>query len=379
MVAPSLYEPFGLVALEAAAVGGPLAVAATGGLAEIVRPGVTGLTCPAADDTALAEAVGRQLGDRGGALRMARAAERMVRRQFGWDCVAQRTSDVYARVWTNACLRANPSGKPMAGYGYSMMGPYPGGQAELLRVPWADFTLLALAPGTEHEYDFTMLSDVFPTGYHGAELAGVGPGSTVAVFGAGPVGLMAAHSSMLRGAARVFVVDKKPDRLALDFGATAVDYSQTNAVDVIADATDGAGVACGIEAVGYQDQDPEGEESPALALDNLAEVVRSTGRIGVVGVYNEEDPEAATKAAKEDRIGFEYGAVFAKNIAMSHGQCPVKRYNRQLRDLIIAGRAMPGIIVSHELALEQAPHAYQQFDKRAAGWTKVLLRPGQNG
>lgn len=278
---------------------------------------------------------------------------------------------------TQACLRANPSGHPTAGYGYPMMGPYRGGQAEYLRVPWAEFNLLELPPGTEHERDFTMLSDVFPTGYHGTELAGVGAGDTVAVFGAGPVGLMAAHSAMLRGACRVFVVDQQPDRLALAerFGATPVNFAEDDATEAIMEATAGSGVDCGVEAVGYQAHDHDGREHPEMVLDKLVEVVRSTGRIGVVGVYNPQDPGAATEGAKDGRIGFDYGSVFDKNIAMGHGQCPVKRYNRQLRDLIIAGRAYPGVIVSHELPLEQAPQAYSQFDKRADGWTKVLLHP----
>ena len=112
-----------------------------------------------------------------------------------------------------------------------------------------------------------------------------------------------------------------------------------------------------------------------MVLDKLIGAVRSTGRIGVVGVYNPQDPDAATEGAKQGRIGFDYGTVFDKNIAMGHGQCPVKRYNRKLRDLIIAGRAYPGLIVSHELPLEEAPRAYDQFDKRIDGWTKVLLHP----
>ena len=243
--------------------------------------------------------------------------------------------------WTCACLRANPSGRPTAGYGYPMMGPYWGGQAEYLRVPWADVNLLELPDGTEHETDFTMLSDIFPTGYHGTELAQVSPGDTVAIFGAGPVGLMAAHSASLRGASQIFVVDKEADRLALAerFGATAVNFAEADATEVIMEGTDGFGVDCGIEAVGYQAHDPTGQEHPEMVLDKLVEVVRATGRLGVVG------------------------------------QCPVKRYNRQLRDLIIRGRAKPSIIVSHELPLDQAPKAYDQFDKRVEGWTKVLLHP----
>ncbi|MGB9282109.1 MAG: glutathione-independent formaldehyde dehydrogenase [Pseudonocardiaceae bacterium] len=279
--------------------------------------------------------------------------------------------------WTSACLRANPTGRPTAGYGYPMMGPYWGGQAEYLRVPWADFNLLELPAGTEHENDFTMLSDIFPTGYHGTELAQVGAGDTVAVFGAGPVGLMAAHSAVLRGASQIFVVDKEPDRLALAerFGATAVNFADVDPTEVIMDGTDGFGVDCGVEAVGYQAHDATGQEHPEMVLDKLVEVVRATGRLGVVGVYNPQDPGAANENAKEGRYAFKYGQVFDKGISMGQGQCPVKRYNRQLRDLIIRGRATPSLIVSHELPLDQAPEAYDQFDKRVAGWTKVLLHP----
>jgi len=95
----------------------------------------------------------------------------------------------------------------------------------------------------------------------------------------------------------------------------------------------------------------------------------------VVGVYVSEDPGAATGAAKEGRIGFNYGMAFEKGIAIGAGQCPVKRYNRELRDLIIAGRATPGFIVSHELHLDEAPMAYERFDARDDGWTKVILHP----
>lgn len=156
--------------------------------------------------------------------------------------------------WTSACLRANPSGQPGAGYGYPQMGPYRGGQAEYLRVPWADFNLLELPPGDEHERYFTLLSDIFPTGYHGTEMAGVEPGRTVAIFGAGPVGLMAAHSASIRGAAQTFVVDFQADRLALaaTMGATPVNLAEADATEAIMDATGGFGVDCGVEAVGYQ-------------------------------------------------------------------------------------------------------------------------------
>jgi glutathione-independent formaldehyde dehydrogenase len=280
--------------------------------------------------------------------------------------------------WTSFCLRTNPTeGIDGAAYGYANMGPYRGGQAEYLRVPYADFNLLKLPPGEIHENDFALLSDIFPTGYHGTELAGVRTGDTVAVFGAGPVGLMAAHSAFLRGAAQVFVVDKEPDRLRLakQIDATPVDFSQSDPVETIMEATSGLGVDRGVEAVGYQAHDPTGDEHPELVLDNLVKVVRSTGGIGVVGVYVPQDPGAATEEAKHGRIAWNYGTFFSKGHHMGTGQAPVKRYNRELRDLIIAGRARPSWIVSHEIPLDEAPTAYENFDRRLDGWTKILMHP----
>jgi glutathione-independent formaldehyde dehydrogenase len=282
------------------------------------------------------------------------------------------------RGWTSFCLRTNPTdGVDGAAYGYANMGPYRGGQAEFLRVPFADFNLLTLPEGDEHENDFAMLSDIFPTGFHGAALANVRAGDRVAVFGAGPVGLMAAHSSLLRGATEVFVVDKEKDRLRLaaDVGAIPIDFGEVDPVEAILEATKGVGTEKGIEAVGYQAHDPTGEEHPELVLDNLVKVVRTAGSIGVVGVYMPEDPGAADDRAKEGRIGFDYGTFFTKGQRMGTGQAPVKRYNRELRDLIIAGRARPSWIVSHELSLDEAPSAYEHFDRRDDGWTKVLLHP----
>jgi glutathione-independent formaldehyde dehydrogenase len=280
--------------------------------------------------------------------------------------------------WTAFCLRLNPTeGVDGAAYGYSNMGPFDGGQAELLRVPYADFNLLELPPGDEHENDFTMLSDIFPTGWHGTVLAGQRPGDRVVVFGGGPVGLLAAHSALIRGAAEVFVVDKQADRLALaeSIGATPVNFSDADPVEQILAATGGRGADCGVEAVGYQAHDAAGQEHPELVLDNLVKSVRTTGGIGVVGVYMPEDPAAADEGAKQGRIGFDYGTFFTKGQQMGTGQCPVLRYNRRLRDLIIAGKANPSFLVSHEIGLDQAAEGYRHFDNRDDGWTKVLLRP----
>jgi len=145
----------------------------------------------------------------------------------------------------------------------------------------------------------------------------------------------------------------------------------------ILDATQGLGVDRGVEAVGYQAHDSSGDEHPELVLDNLIKSVRTTGGIGVVGVYMPSDPGASNDAAKQGRIGFDYGTFFTKGQSMGTGQAPVKRCNRRLRDLIITGRATPSFIVSHEISLDQAPDGYRRFDKREDGYTKVLLRPGQ--
>jgi glutathione-independent formaldehyde dehydrogenase len=279
--------------------------------------------------------------------------------------------------WSSFCTRMNPTeGMDGAAYGYANMGPYEGGQAEFLRVPHADFNLLGLPAGTELENDYTMLSDIFPTGWHGVVLSGMQPGDTVAVFGGGPVGLMAAHSAFLQGASQVFVVDQPPDRLKLaeSIGATPVDFSAGDPVAQIADQTSGVGTDRGVEAVGFQAHDHSGEEHPELTLDNLVNVVRSTGGIGVVGVYVPEDP-GLDDPEKADRVGWQYGTFFSKGQSMGTGQAPVKRYNRQLRDLITQGRATPSFIVSHEIPLAQAPDAYDKFDRRVDGWTKVLLKP----
>ena len=187
---------------------------------------------------------------------------------------------------------------------------------------------------------------------------------------------MAAHSAMLMGASQVFVVDKQQDRLQLakSIDALVIDDSQGDPVEQILEATNGVGTDRGVEAVGYQAHDHSGDEHPELVLDNLVKTVRTTGGIGVVGVYVLEDP-GVEDSSNAGRIGWDYGTFFTKGQSMGTGQAPVKRYNRQLRDLIIAGRAKPGWIVSHELGLDPAVDAYEKFDQRLDGWTKVLLHP----
>jgi glutathione-independent formaldehyde dehydrogenase len=280
--------------------------------------------------------------------------------------------------YTGFCLTVNP-GFAGGAYGYVAMGPYPGGQAEYLRVPFADFNCLQLPPGTEHEADYAMLADIFPTGYHGCELADVRPGETVAVYGAGPVGLMAAYSAQLRGASAVFVVDRVPERLAKaqSIGAVSIDFTAGDPADQIKALTGGEGTDKGVDAVGYQavsGRDGDREE-PATVLNALVEWVRPTGALGVPGLYVPSDPGGVDEHAKKGRLLVSIGKLFEKGLRVGTGQANVKRYNRQLRDLIAAGRARPSFVVSHELPLEQAPGAYRKFDRRVDGYTKVILHP----
>jgi threonine dehydrogenase-like Zn-dependent dehydrogenase len=281
------------------------------------------------------------------------------------------------RGLTGFCLTVNPG---MAGgaYGYADMGPYSGGQAELLRVPFGDFNCLRLPEDAqERQDDYVMLSDIFPTGYHATELARVSPGESVAIFGAGPVGLMAAYSASLRGAAQILLVDHQHDRLRLaeKIGAVPVDATQGDPVEQIMELTGGRGADKGCDCVGWQAHDPSGDEHPDMVINNVVRSVRATGSIGVVGVYVPSDPNSPDKLGKEGRVAFDLGLFFQKGLTMGSGQANVKAYNRQLRDLIHAGRAEPSFLVSHHVGLNDAPDAYRHFDQRDEGWTKVVLHP----
>jgi threonine dehydrogenase-like Zn-dependent dehydrogenase len=281
------------------------------------------------------------------------------------------------RGFTGFCLSTNP-GFAGAAYGYASMGPYDGGQAEYLRVPYGDFNCLRLPPdAVEKENDYVMLADIWPTGYHATVLADVQPGDSVVVYGAGPVGLMAAYSANLRGASKVMLVDRQADRLRLGekIGAIPIDDSQGSAVEQIFDLTGGEGADKGCECVGWQAHDPAGEERPNMTMNDLVKAVRATGAIGIVGVFVPQDPGGPDEMAQQGRIGFDLGAFFQKGLRMGSGQANVKAYDRQLRDLIAADKAKPSFLVSHELPLAEAPEAYGHFDARDDGWTKVVLKP----
>ncbi|MGC1783095.1 MAG: glutathione-independent formaldehyde dehydrogenase [Acidobacteriaceae bacterium] len=298
------------------------------------------------------------------------------------------------RGFTNACLTMNAS-EPHAGYGYAGMGPYQGGQAEYVLVPYADFNAITLPgkPGDKWEDDFLLLSDIFPTGYHAAVLANVGPGKAVAVFGAGPVGLLAAYSSLLMGAAEVYVVDYIASRLkkAEAMGAIPINFKEGNPVEQIVERRKKnralqnslrpgeekmKGVDCGIDAVGYQaraDEKPDHEKATQV-LDHLAELVNPTGSIGIIGVYLAPDPLAPNEQAKKGVYPLPIAKFWDNGISFGMGQTPVKKYSEYLRDLIIAGRAKPSQIVSHHIEIDEAVDAYKKWDQRADGYTKILIQ-----
>jgi glutathione-independent formaldehyde dehydrogenase len=285
------------------------------------------------------------------------------------------------RGLTAYCLVTNPDPSTAgAAYGFADMGPYDGGQAELLRVPYADFNCLILPPDARdpaRQRDYVMLADIFPTGWHATHLGRVQPGESVVIYGAGPVGLMAAYSAMLKSASAVMVVDRHPDRLRLaeQIGAIPIDDSEVPAVDQIMELTAGLGADRGCECVGYQAQDPAGKEKPNETLNNLVRSVRFAGSIGVVGVYVPKDPNGPNELYKYGQIPFDYGMFWFKGQTMGTGQCNVKAYNRQLLNLIVAGTATPSFVVSHELPLDDAPEGYRRFDARDDGWTKVVMHP----
>jgi glutathione-independent formaldehyde dehydrogenase len=304
------------------------------------------------------------------------------------------------RGYGNACLTTNPQSHG-GGYGYSGMGPHRGGQAEMVRVPYADFNCLKLpgTPGDRFEDDFVLLADIFPTGYHATEQAKVRPGDTVAIFGAGPVGLMAALSATIRGASEIYVVDTVPERLqkVRELGAIPIDFAKGDPVEQIfalrkphRDQVQGLrpqagekmpGVMCGIDAVGYEawaHDAPGRRQSPAQVIEDVIRVTNPTGNVGLIGVYFPKDPRGVDENEKQGKFTISLGQAWEKGLSIEMGQAPVKRYNEYLRDLIVAGIAKPSFLVSHRLPLEAAPDAYHKFDERIEGYTKILLKPQQH-
>lgn len=282
---------------------------------------------------------------------------------------------------TGVCLNVNP-GRPGGAYGYVDMGGWVGGQAEYVLVPYADFNLIRFpnkAQAMEKILDLTMLSDILPTGFHGAVMAGVGVGSIVYVAGAGPVGMAAAASAQILGAALVLVGDMNPLRLkhAENVGFTPVDLTQNASLgELIENITGTHEVDAAIDAVGFEAraQGKGGEEAPATVLNSLMSVVRASGGIGIPGLYVTEDPGAKEEAAKLGNLKMRFGLGWAKSHRFFTGQTPVLKYNRQLMQAILHGRLpIAKIVNATVIPLSEAANGYHDFDSGAA--KKYVLDP----
>jgi glutathione-independent formaldehyde dehydrogenase len=282
---------------------------------------------------------------------------------------------------TGICLNVNPA-RAGAAYGYVDMGGWIGGQAEYVMVPYADFNLLKF-PDRDQAMakimDLTMLSDIFPTGYHGAYTAGVTTGSTVYVAGAGPVGLAAAHAAQLLGAAVVIVGDMNAERLqqARSFGCETVDLTQdADLPDMIAAIVGEPEVDAAVDAVGFEARGhgADAAEAPATVLNDMMTVARAGAGIGVPGLYVTGDPGGIDENARIGQIGVRLGLGWAKSHSFTTGQCPVKRYNRKLMNLILSDRAQIAKAVNAtRIPLEDAARGYSDFDRGAA--RKYVIDP----
>ena len=279
----------------------------------------------------------------------------------------------------NAAVSEKLLGHPTAGiFGYShMTGGYAGGQAEYVRVPFADVGPLKI-DGDLTDEQVLFLSDILPTGYMAAEMCDISPGDVVAVWGAGPVGLFAAISAFLLGAERVIVVDRVPKRLELarsHAGAETINYEDTDVNQALKELTGGRGPDACIEAVGME---AHHGRAPIHAYDKVKQALRSEterphalrqaitccrngGVVSVVGVYG----------GFVDK--FPMGSVMNRSLTLRSGQCHVHKYMKPLLEHIEAGRIDPTFVVTHRLALEDAPEAYETFRHKQDDCVKVVL------
>jgi glutathione-independent formaldehyde dehydrogenase len=285
---------------------------------------------------------------------------------------------------TGVCLNVNPA-RAGAAYGYVDMGGWLGGQAEYVMVPYADFNLLRFPDrdqALEKILDLTMLSDIFPTGYHGAYSAGVTTGSTVYVAGAGPVGLAAAHAAQLLGAAVVIVGDMNAERLsqAESFGCETVDLTQGAALPELIEGIVGEPeVDAAVDAVGFEARGhgKDAIEAPATVLNDIMSIARAGAGLGIPGLYVTGDPGGVDEGAKIGQIGVRLGLGWAKSHSFVTGQCPVKKYNRQLMNMILSGKAQIAKAVNATtIGLDDAPRGYADFDSGVA--KKFVIDPHGN-
>lgn len=281
---------------------------------------------------------------------------------------------------TGICLNVNPD-RPGSAYGYVDMGGWVGGQAEYVLVPYADWNLLKFPDrdqALEKMLDLTMLSDIFPTGFHGAVTAGVTVGSTVYIAGAGPVGLAAATSAHLLGAAVVIVGDMNADRLAQarTFGCETIDLSQGDPGAQIEQLLGVPEVDCAVDAVGFEAKGHGhgAGEAPATVLNSLMDITAAGGSLGIPGLYVTGDPGGIDAAARKGALSLSLGTGWAKSLSFTTGQCPVMKYNRGLMMAILHDKvSIAKNVNAKAIPLMDAPRGYAEFDAGAA--TKYVLNP----
>src|SRR5271163_3957565 len=280
---------------------------------------------------------------------------------------------------TGVCLHVNDA-RAGGAYGYVDMGGWIGGQARYVMVPYADFNLLKFPDkdkAMSKIMDLTMLTDILPTGFHGALKAGVKPGSTVYVAGAGPVGLAAAGSAQLLGAAVIMIGDMNEARLshAKKVGFVPIDLTKHDRLgEQVAAIVGEPMVDSVVDAVGFEAKGHGGGDQPAIVLNQAMEIIRPAGAIGIPGLYVTEDPGAHDAAAKTGSLSLRLGLAWSKSNSLHTGQTPVLRYNRQLMMALLADRLpIAKIVNAKAISLEDAPKGYAEFDKGVAA--KFVLDP----
>ncbi|GAA1712345.1 hypothetical protein GCM10009680_61660 [Streptomyces yatensis] len=272
----------------------------------------------------------------------------------------ERPTDVLVKITTTNNL-TTPDDPRMAGaaYGFADIGPLRRQAGRTAALPYGDHNSPVVPEEAGgRQTDYVMLSDIFPTGRHVTELACVRPGDTVVLYGAGPVGCVAALSATLKSAGKVLISDLHPDRLSLveQIGAIPI-HDSKGPIDQVKH-TNGLGADRGCACVGYQAHEPQGNEHPDMTLNHLVQPVKFTGTTGVVGVFIPRGPRRPGPMYREGEAAFAHGMLGFRVQNIGNGQTSVKAYNEQLYGLIRAGKAEPSWIVSHELVVNKAADGY---------------------
>jgi threonine dehydrogenase-like Zn-dependent dehydrogenase len=268
---------------------------------------------------------------------------------------------------------------PAGIFGYShLLGGYAGGQAEYARVPFADVGPIKVP---EHLTDdqVLFLSDIFPTGYMGADMCNIQPGDTIAVWGCGPVGQFAMKSAFLLGAERVIGIDRFPERLRMareKVGAETINYEKTDLLTALKEMTGGRGPDACIDAVGMESHTPgligaydRAKQAMMLETDRpiaLREAImacRNGGTVSVIGVYG----------GFIDK--FPAGSLMNRSITIRTGQCHGQKYLKPLLERIQNGQIDPSFVITHHLPLSQAPEGYAMFREKQDDCIKIVLKP----